>query len=101
MRLPVGRQFAGNDSVVASRKGKVTTGTRRMTGRIYSTLAGLRLDRPWRHPLPRRGGGARRECDSGHLSAMFSVCARMIEWGAFDSYRTGGEGLACEVQLSR
>jgi len=98
MRLPVGRQFAGNDSVVASRKGKVTTGTRRITGRIYSALAGPRLDRPWRHP---RRGGAGRKCDSGHLSAMFSVCARMIEWGAFDSYRTGGEGLACEVQLSR
>jgi hypothetical protein len=71
IRLPVGRQFARDDGVVASQKGKVTTGTGPIIGRIYSALA---AHWDWTGP-----GGTRIcdveveacECDSGQLRAMF------------------------------
>ena len=81
MRIPVGRQFAKDDALVALHKGKVTTGTRRITGRIYRAPAALRLDRPWRASASATWRQARCECDSGQLRAMFLFCARMIECG--------------------
>jgi len=72
MQLPVGGQFARDGAVVASQKGNVTTGTSRITGHFYSTLAALRLDRPWRASHMRNVAvEAKGECDSGQLRAMF------------------------------
>src|SRR2546429_9162900 len=98
MQLPVGGQFARDGAVVASQKGNVTTGTSRITGHFYSALAALRLDRPWRASASATWRQAQGASAIRAVKSDVSVCARMIEWKPFDSYRTGGEGLACEGQ---
>ena len=86
MRLPVRRQFARVDGVLASQKGKVTTGTRPIIGRIYAGGTGIgqaleaSASATWRHKVRVRFGPVKRGV---------SVCARMIEWEAvrFVSHR--------------
>jgi hypothetical protein len=102
MQLPVGRQFARDDPVVASLKGNVTTGTWYSPVAFTGPLVAFRLGRPWKASHTRdveqaQGASATRAA----YAQCFCLRSDDRIGSRFDSNRTGGERLACEVQLLR
>ena len=77
----LGGKFAKDDAFLASGKGKVITGTRRITGRIYRALAALRPDRFGSIRI----GEAEAQAASAirPVNSNVSLGARMIEWRPF------------------